>query len=377
MNSLKLLLVAPKPPPNGGISRWTVLLLEWLQGRSGLEVGNVDISPRWRAVDDLGIPKRLVGGGLQGLRDTWHVWKQLSRFRPQVMHLTTSGSLAALRDVLFLSLARWFGAKSVYHIRMGRLPDMAGKRNWEWRLLLRAARRADRVAVLDQASERALQLVLPKERIVRLPNAIDLKALAVGRKESGEWRAENENHRVLYLGWVVPTKGVRELMEAWRQVHAAGWELVVAGPGDDGYQRELAALAGPEGRVRFLGNVSYSGAWELVQQADIFVLPTYTEGFPNAILEAMAAGRPIVASAVGAIPEMLEADTQRPCGVLIPPRDVSALAGALRRVMADPDLRAESGRRARAKVEREYDVETVFPRLVSLWEELAGQNERG
>lgn len=385
MQPLRLLLVSPKPPPNGGIGRWTVLMLRWLRNQNGVELRHVDISPRWRAIDDVGFIKRLAGGGLQGVRDASRVLRQLICFQPDVLHLTTSGSLAALRDVVVLVLARCFHARTVYHIRIGRLPQLVGTSSWEWRLLHRAMRLADKVVVIEQPSELALKSVLPAEKLLRLPNAIDLEGLGAegrGQKAEGSGRSSAVRgqssvasasvvHRVLYLGWVIPTKGMRELVEAWSELNLSQWELLVAGPGNEAYRKELGGVAGERGNLRFLGEVSPAEARRQMQRADLFVLPTYTEGFPNVILEAMAAGKTIVATGVGAIPEMLEADSAEPCGVVIEPHNIPALAQALRRVMDDGALRADLGRRARARVERCYDTNIVFPRLLTVWRELA------
>lgn len=377
---LKVLLVSPKPPPNGGIGRWTILLLRWLDGQQGVELRHVDISPRWRAVDDLRLFKRLTGGGVQGLRDGWRVLVQLVWFQPDVLHLTTSGSLAGVRDLAVLGLARFFPARTVYHIRIGRVPELVSTSGWEWRLLHLAMRLADKVVVIEQASQMALKSILPPEKVLRLPNAIDLKGLEQSRKQKAEGRNENGPvvRRVLYLGWVIPTKGMRELMEAWHELSPQGWELVVAGPGSEAYRQELAGIAGCGDSVRFLGEVSPRDGWLQMQRADIFVLPTYTEGFPNVILEAMAAGKAIIATSVGAIPEMLQAASEDPCGVVIEPRNVPALVRALRLVMAEEPLCTALGQRARAKVERCYSADAVFARLLALWRQLGeGADRRG
>jgi glycosyltransferase involved in cell wall biosynthesis len=293
-----------------------------------------------------------------------------------------------LRDVVVLGLARCFRARTVYHIRMGRLPQLVGTSRLEWLALYSALRLADKVMVIEQPSEMALKSVLSAEKLLRLPNAIDLASLAVGmggplaprtshlgnrQPATGNRQPATGNRQliVLYLGWVLPTKGMRELMEAWRELKPEGWELVVAGPGSEEYRRELAGIATGGDSVRFLGEVSPAEGWWQMQRADVFVLPTYTEGFPNVILEAMAAGKAIVATNVGAIPEMLEANSTQCCGIIIEPRNVTVLAQALQRLMSDETLRLDMGRRARAKVERDYDSRQVFPELLGLWRKLA------
>lgn len=362
----RLLLVSPTPPPNGGIGKWTVLLLDWLAHRPNILVRLVDISPRWRGVADLSIPKRLVGGSVQGLRDLCHVMAGLLVFRADLMHLTTPASLAGIRDIVFLSLARLCRVPAVYHIRVGTVPKLAKGGGWEWRLLRCAFWLARKVIVIDQASYTTLRGLLPPGKTVLLPNCIALDSAPLAQEGF-----EDGTRRILFLGWVIPGKGVSELMSAWKMAARRGWELIVAGPGDTAYRDEAIKLSGGDVRVRFLGPVSQPEGWKLMQQADVFVLPSYTEGFPNVILEAMAAGKAIVATPVGAIPEMLDAAGSTPCGVIVDAKDAQGLAAALSRLMCDSALRDRLGTQARAKVERSYNLEAVFNSLLGLWREVS------
>ena len=364
--ALRLLLVSRKPPPYGGIAHWTLLLTAWLQSRGDIAFRFVDTAARSHAVDDLNIPKRLIGGAVWGVRDAWRVIVQLIRFRPEVIHLTTSGSVGVLRDIVVLSLARLFGARAVYHIRFGRIPELARGRGWEWRLLRCAMRLAHIVLAIDSGTEAALRGVLPREKLALVPNLIVLDP-ARPREVLGT----KGTRTIYYLGWLMPTKGMRELVEAWRVASQDGWELKIAGPGDPNYRLELAKCAGDKTGLEFLDELPHSQGWALMQQTDIFVLPSYIEGFPNVVLEAMAAGKAIIATRVGAIPEMLDAESGSPCGLVVAPRDVPGLAQALTKLMNDPALRSDLGRRARAKIERCYEARVVFARYLETWRSLA------
>ena len=301
-DKIRVLLVAPTPPPNGGISRWSCLLLEWLGQRKDINLRHVDSAPHWRATYDQNRLKRLVGGGLQGLRDGWRILACILRFHPQVIHLTSSAGLATLRDLTVNSLARLLGVRSVYHIHMGRLPELAANRNWEWRMLALAMRMADKVVVLDSASQKVLELVLPPGKVNLVPNGINLRCpeelpekgsvgqpIVVPTRLATLANSDGDLKVVLFLGWVVPTKGCRELIEAWCQVRQSGWELRIAGPVSQDYQNDLLTILGEDSSVRFTGALSFDEAAVQMHRADVFALPTYTEGFPFVILEAMAA----------------------------------------------------------------------------------------
>jgi len=369
MDRIQLLLVSPKPPPNGGIGHWTLLLTGWLKQRADVLMTHVDTAPRWRTIDDLGILKRLVGGCVQGVRDVFLVLLQLVRNRPDVIHLTTSGSLAGVRDVTVLALARLFRTPTLYHIRFGRIPDLEKNGGWEWRILHQAMRLADMIMVIDASTERALKDSLPNGKIVRLPNGIVLK-----KQERPCSTTANGVRTVLFLGWVIPTKGIRELMDAWKSVRRDGWNLKVVGPGSSEYMNEMAGVVNNMAGVRFEGECSHEQAWKHMLDAEVFVLPSYTEGFPNVVLEAMATQKAILATDVGAIPEMLDAETPEPCGIVVRPRNASALADGLQRLLSDSSLRLELGKRARSKAEREYDAEVVFAEYVKIWRKLSEEH---
>jgi glycosyltransferase involved in cell wall biosynthesis len=101
----------------------------------------------------------------------------------------------------------------------------------------------------------------------------------------------------------------------------------------------------------------------------MLVLPSCTEGTPNVVLEAMALGTPIIATPVGAVPEMLAFDAPRACGLRVAPRDVEALRDAIRLLLLNPELAAEFGSRGRERAVQEYAPASVFASYKSVWRE--------
>jgi glycosyltransferase involved in cell wall biosynthesis len=358
---LRICLVAPLPPPYGGVSHWTQMVRQYASHRADVVLSIVDTAPRWRAVDDLRVWKRALGGGTQLVRDLARAFGRL-RTRPHALHLTTSGQLAVARDLAVMRIARGLGVPVVYHIRFGRIPELARSRSREWRMLTRAMQRAHTVVAIDASTEQAIREHLPAVNVVRIPNCVDVAPLPHQPAPEGAART------VMFLGWVIPTKGVGELVQAWAHLHPAGWRLRVVGPVSDRYRDELLAMHRPPA-TEFMGEKPHAEAMQLLAAADIFVLPSYTEGFPNAVLEGMALGKPIAATRVGAIPEML-ADG---CGVLVEPRDSEGVRRALSDLIADGDLRRALGSRAKERVVRCYSIESVFAQYMSIWREAAVQ----
>ena len=142
--------------------------------------------------------------------------------------------------------------------------------------------------------------------------------------------------------------------------------MVVGGafPGDrDGFQAELARLVAQpplKGRVHFTGYTE--DIPPLMHLMDVFALPSYREGMPRSILEAMAAGRPVVATDIrGCREEVVEGET----GFLVPTRDVAELANRLERLVVDPGLRARLGAAGQARAAAEFDEALVCERVVA------------
>jgi glycosyltransferase involved in cell wall biosynthesis len=351
---LRVCLISPMPPPYGGVANWVLLLHKYVSSHHNVELECVDTSPTWRAIDDLALWKRVLGGGLQLIRDYARFLRQL-RNKPDVVHLNTSARLALVRDVLILSTARRRQVPAVYHLRFGRVPQIAANRSREWRMLVRALRLATLIVAVDQETATTLHDRLPHLRVATIPNAFDPDELP-GRQQP------NSPPTVVFLGWVIPTKGVSELVQAWADLRTSTWRCVIAGPGSTEYRQTLLDRFAPR-NLEFLPEQAHEDALALLAASELFVLPSYTEGFPNSVVEAMALGKAIIATEVGAITEMLSGG----CGLTVPPRDAQALRIALERVMADDALRETLGRQGRERAEAEYSLDKVFDRLVSVW----------
>ena len=107
-----------------------------------------------------------------------------------------------------------------------------------------------------------------------------------------------------------------------------------------------------------------------MMSAGVFVLPTYTEGFPNVIIESMACGCPIVTTDVGAIPEMLDIEHGFSYGICVKPKDVEGLKNAVEKMLNDRDYALQCGKNAQLRVQEQYAMSVVWNQLTSIWTSL-------
>ena len=163
-------------------------------------------------------------------------------------------------------------------------------------------------------------------------------------------------------------KGPLPLVEGFRIAHRA-WpsvELKIAGEGS--LRQETAATLrrhGLEDKCRFVGvYATLAERSQFMRGIDVFVLPSLTEGTPNAIIEAMAHAKPIVATEVGGIPDVVTEEV----GVLVPPNDAKALGAAMARLAGDPGLRQRMGLAAREKYEQLFTPRAVLPLLINFYQ---------
>ena len=106
--TVRVLLVAPLPPPAGGIATWTNILLREIQHHSGVTIKLIDVAVRWIKRENRSQVLRVIGGSLQAVRDIARVMIAMATFRPHVLHLTTIAGHASLKDVVMMWLARLF-----------------------------------------------------------------------------------------------------------------------------------------------------------------------------------------------------------------------------------------------------------------------------
>lgn len=186
-------------------------------------------------------------------------------------------------------------------------------------------------------------------------------------------RPSSDRFRLLFVGRLTAIKGLRVLVDALERARAGnpGIELTLIGDGED--RPWVEAQAARLGRVTCLGFRSQSEVAAALAEHDAFVLPSFAEGVPVVLMEAMASSRPVIATRVGGVAELVQ-DGQS--GLLVAPGDADGLAQAIMRLADDPALRADMGTAGRARVAAEFNVQTEARRILALFLGQGGTNPR-
>lgn len=355
---MKILFITPFPPPMGGISNWSKLVIDYLNEDNNVEVKYINTAPKKRSTEGRTLFSRISNGFFSILKTTKQLKKELKQFKPDVVHINTSGSLALFRDIKVLKILKKNKVKSLLHIRFGRVPEVLINNNLESKLLKKAFSITNNIITIDNKTYDAVSKQF-SDKTYCIPNPFVNDKMPKPNLLTNS----NCNNTITFLGWVVKTKGIEELLSAWTKVYSSfpSWKLNIIGPYDEKYCDYLKSKFSFEG-VQLIGEKSHDEAMDIVNNSDIFVLPSYTEGFPNVILEAMYLGKAIIATDVGAIPEMLSDE----CGIVIKKQSINDIVDSLINLIENRKILVSLGNNANKKCEQ-YSICNVMKQYKNVW----------
>jgi glycosyltransferase involved in cell wall biosynthesis len=365
-----LLVVGPLPPPLGGVQ----LIID-MQLRSGLarefDVHRVDTSKRelrWA------VENPTWKTPLYFLRDFSRLIRTLVRVRPDaaLVHATSSPSI--LRDWMFMAAARFFGAKVVCHYHgtlHARFPSGETRIGRAVGRFLMSA--AHRVIVLSPTYQREMGKAWKRNDLVWVPNVADVALFRnTPAGAPAPWLAFGER-AVLFVGRLSAPKGIYDLFDAIPRVverHPEARFVLVGVAESEAMEPVVRAEAERRGiaaRLTFLGSLEGRDKAAAFLSSEMIVVPSWTEAFPLVIPEAMAAGLPVIATAVGAIPDFVKEGED---GFLVAPRNPPELADRVCRLLEDESLRRRISERVRARAPREFAIEVGCGKVMELAKDL-------
>ncbi|MCB1733857.1 MAG: glycosyltransferase family 4 protein [Gammaproteobacteria bacterium] len=353
---LRILQLGPLPPPVGGMATVIEGLTDEQRKQHRVRVlNNVKTTPEDRAlwqgvVAQLRLLSRLA-------------WLCLS-WRPEFVHIHTCSWGTFWRNAVDVLLARTLGRRVVLHIHGAEfhkfLASLSARRA---ALARRVFGLSHAVIVLGDQWAEIIAPWCPQGRVHVVPNGVPVPEQTASGAPDGL-------PVILCMANYERRKGQVDLISALAQMAQPSRLLLHGFESESGQRARLQAHAdalGVADRVSLPGPVMGEAKQAAVMAADLFCLPSYDEGLPMSMLEAMAAGVAVVVTSVGAIPEALDANVD---GIIVPPGDVEALTGALDGLLVDSDCRARIAAGGRARVIKDYSVARVARDLDAIYDAL-------
>lgn len=290
------------------------------------------------------------------------------RGRIALLHLHMAERGSVLRKAVLIQFGRLIRRPVVVHVHAAEFVEFYESLPVRvQRLITAQLRKADRVLVLGTAWRDYYigRVRLDPARVIVQHNAVPSPGGGPHPSPRGEPHpTPGGDCRLLFAAALIPRKGLGELIPALGQVRHLRWQLQVAGNGDSALWHRLAETHGIAHRVRFLGWRDSAEMDRLLHDCDVLVLPSHNEGLPMVILEAMAHARPVIATRVGSVADAVD---DGGTGLLVPAGNVDALAGALARMIEDPELRARLAAAAGARHAERFAMESANSRLESIF----------
>lgn len=363
MTKLRIILAGALPPPMGGIATYCRTLLGSTLAEK-VDLRFVRTSSQHRPL--LATGQATWENLVEALRDGRRFLAACLAHRPAVVHLCTAPGLSFLKNSLHVVIARILGSRVILHPHCSYDTLYSGPFLWNW-YCTRICRLSSAVLALSKEWFR-IRDKLPGITVHYLPNAIDVRTYQ--KIAAGRTAGDRRSVQILYLGYLGEAKGTFDLLEAFESMDLSQGAAVLNLVGDFLTRQDKSRFEEWGGRCSARGKdcrllPAVNGADKLArfQEADIFVYPSHHEGMPMAILEAMAAGLPVVATAVGGIPDRI---TNGVNGFLVPARSPRDLCQALESLCRNDRLRTEFGSR-NTRLAVDFDVESYAQRLTEIY----------
>ena len=287
----------------------------------------------------------------------------IERYRINKVLILSSSGFSLLEKTLMCGYSHLRGARSFLFPRSGAIIQK-GISSKFYRLLLKILFRFPNKILCQGEAWRDFcitHLNMQSDKLPIIENWLSNKSLLeIGRNRN---QKEAKIKRLLFVGWLEKSKGVNELLNSFNEV-SRKYDLELHIVGDGNYMPEAVSFVVEhelKDKVIFHGWLRGNDLEMQYANADVFVLPSYSEGFPNSMMEAMASGLPVIVSKVGVVPEVISNNVD---GLLIEPRSVQNITAAISMLCVNPQKAKTLGFNAYSKVLKKWDPEIQAEKLI-------------
>ncbi|AMM41433.1 MAG TPA: glycosyltransferase family 1 protein [Candidatus Atribacteria bacterium] len=366
----RILIIGPTPPPYHGVSvatemilnsnlqrKFKIIHLDTADRRDLSNIGKIDFTNIYLAFEHF-------------LKFIWLCIRE----KPEIVYIPISQTtLGYLRDCLFLVPAKIFHKKVIVHLHGGYFRKFyEGSSKLMKNLIEWTLKEVKRAIVLGESLRYIFQGLVPDERIVVVPNGVDEKLF---EKTNLTIDTKSKNHiKVLFLGNLIKSKGFFDVIKAIPKVirRYSNVKFIFAGKFPNNYREQNEVFRYIEQNkldsvVKFMEVVPGEKKIKLLLFSDVFIFPSYNEGHPFVILEAMAAGLPIITTDVGAIRETV---IDKENGFIIEKNNPKQIAEKIITLIKNPELRKKMGEKSRQRFLKYYTKDKFIENLSNVFREV-------
>jgi len=371
----RILVISPLPPPYGGMANQTELYLSSVL----VDLYNItilNVSPGLKREKDPGRPSLITA--FYSICVVIKLLYVLVKTSPELVYMITVTQWGFVRDICIIMICKIFRKHLVCHLHSKYTgPLFLRKRGlrfiFHWVMLL-----PDKVVVLSENLKRQFSGLIRHDKLEVINNIVNtsLYDKLVEEEKAEGFQKTVKPITILFVGRLSKKKGIWDLLEAIALIAADGRNVIFELAGVAEYKEEEIKVFGycdnpfMKDHVSLLGTISGKLKVSTFRNADIFVFPSHIENMPIVILEAMAAGLPIVSTNVGEIPDIIDSEIN---GFLVEPGDTKKLAEKLVTLIESPDLRDRIGRNNHTKARNYYDVEIGVRKLHKVFDDLLSE----
>ena len=365
-NKQTVLLIGPLPPPEGGMTT------------SLRNLANSDLKDKYNLVvlDITGKRSRQKSNIIVGFfHQVYLIFKLIGiliKKRPKIVHIQMASYLYFYRRSLDILLCKLLGKKVIFHLRGAEFIDFYSKSSVFGKSYIRFILNiSDKIIALSRVWRDFLARITRAEKIVVIPNGVrctDFKLVNNKKRELGF----SDNHIIVFfMGPIGKRKGAFDILEVIPKVASQIKDVSFIFAGPEEFKGEMAQFENMlnekklQKYVRYTGTITGQEKYDYYLSSDIFILPSYAENLPNAVLEAMAAGLTVIVSDVGAIPEVIQDGVN---GFIVKPGDVEAIADKIVKLAENQQLRSAMGKRNFDLAREKYDMQVIAEQVDKVYE---------
>jgi len=364
-----LLISGCLPPPMGGMATYYQTLIESSLSEQ-IQYQFVQTSSNRREFSKSGRASlsNFIYAAQDCIRFTAAVWRN----KPEIAHIGTAYGISFLKHSFCVLIAYLLGCKVLLHPHCSFITIYINQTKlWQW--FFRQVMRMTKGVIVLSKEWLQLGVIIPKCRVFYMPNPINIQRYRSVLEKKTFANPRQEKVRILFLGYLGKAKGSFDIIDAANIIRSKGENVIfdlVGGelsPGELNLLQEKIRSENLDGLVILNPPAYGDDKLNYFQKADIFIYPSYHEGVPMAVLEAMACGLPIIASRVGGLPDVVK-DGEN--GILIEAGHPEQLANAVCYLVEKPEVLLQMGKASYQLASENYSIEQHVYQLIHIYEEM-------